>query len=147
MRTGKKIKASIDHRTEPITVTAAVIRRGGRILVVRKAPGTRHAGGWEFPGGKVEPGETPEQCLVREIAEELGIDVRVTGFLCESVYAYDHATIRLLAYHTQWRAGDIRLTDHDAMAWKTPSALTEMALLPADVPVAEALGRQSAAGA
>ena len=124
---------------EAITVTAAVIENDGQVLIVRKRAGTRHAGRWEFPGGKVETGERPEACLEREILEELGIHVRVGQFLCESVYAYPHATIRLLAFRVDWRAGLIRLTDHDAMAWVPPAALSNWDLLPADVPIAEAL--------
>jgi 8-oxo-dGTP diphosphatase len=127
-----------------ITVTAAVIENDAQVLIVRKRAGTRHAGRWEFPGGKVETGERPEACLKREIHEELGIHVRVGQFLCESVYAYPHATIRLLAFRVDWRDGQIRLTDHDAMAWVPPVALSKWDLLPADVPIAEVLAASHA---
>lgn len=132
--------------SSPITVTAAVIEKDGRALIVRKGPGTRHAGRWEFPGGKLEFGETPEACLEREILEELGIEVRVAHFLCESIYAYPHATIRLLAFHVDWTSGAIRLTDHDDIAWVAPAELGAWDLLPADVPIAQALAATPAGG-
>ena len=122
-----------------MAVTAAIIEKDGAVLIVRKGPGTRHAGKWEFPGGKVESGEEPEACLEREIFEELGIRVHVRRFICESLYRYPHATIRLMAFRVQWVSGDIRLTDHDTMAWVAPPDLTAWELLPADVPIAKAL--------
>ena len=129
-----------------VTVTAAVIEKDAQVLIVRKAPGTRHAGSWEFPGGKVEPGETPEACLEREILEELGIRVRIAHFLCDSVYPYPHATIQLLAFRVDWLSGQIRLSDHDAAAWVKPAALTSWDLLPADIPIARALAASAAVG-
>ena len=126
--------------TSAVAVTAAIIEKHGQVLIVRKGAGKRHAGRWEFPGGKVESGERPEECLEREILEELGIRVRVGDFVCESIYAYPHATIRLLAFRVDRVSGSIRLNDHDAMAWVSPSALPAWNLLPADIPVAEALG-------
>ena len=126
-----------------VAVTAAIIEKNGAVLIVRKGPGTRHAGNWEFPGGKVESGEAPEDCLEREILEELGICVRTERFFCESRYRYPHATIRLMAFRVRWVSGDIRLTDHDALAWVAPSDLTAWELLPADVPIAEALSAHS----
>jgi 8-oxo-dGTP diphosphatase len=125
--------------TNAIVVTAAIIEKAGAVLIVRKGPGKRHAGRWEFPGGKVEAGEGPEECLQREIMEELRIRVRVRGFVCESRYRYPHAAIRLLAYRVDWLSGEIRLSDHDAVGWVRPRDLTGWDLLPADLPIAEAL--------
>jgi 8-oxo-dGTP diphosphatase len=122
-----------------VAVTAAIIEKDGAVLIVRKGPGMRHAGKWEFPGGKVESDELPEACLEREILEELGIRIRTRRFFCESLHRYPHAAIRLMAFRVQWVSGDIRLTDHDAMAWVAPPELTSWDLLPADVPIAEAL--------
>ena len=125
--------------TDAIVVTAAINEKAGAVLIVRKAPGKRHAGRWEFPGGKVEAGEGPEDCLQREIMEELGIRVRVDGFVCESRYRYPHAAIRLLAYRVEWLSGDIRLSDHDDAAWVRPQGLADWDLLPADRPIAQAV--------
>jgi hypothetical protein len=66
-------------KSGPMHVAAAVLFRGGRVLVARRSPGFRHAGSWEFPGGKIEPGESPEACLAREMAEEFGIVARSGG--------------------------------------------------------------------
>jgi 8-oxo-dGTP pyrophosphatase MutT (NUDIX family) len=67
-------------------VTAAVIYNNGKVLLTRRAPGEKHAGWWEFPGGKIEEGETPEQCLARELTEELGIETVIGRLAAESVF-------------------------------------------------------------
>ena len=63
-------------------VTCAVIEKDGRILIARRKSGDHMAGKWEFPGGNIEPGETPEQCLKRELLEELGVEIGIDGFIC-----------------------------------------------------------------
>ena len=89
------------------TVTGAILFRGGKLLIARRPTADNLANKWEFPGGKVEAGETPEACLARELDEELGIEVRVGAFLGESVYHYEHGAIRLLAYRTSWKTGRV----------------------------------------
>lgn len=121
----------------PMHVAAAVLFQDGEVLVARRAPGFRHAGSWEFPGGKIEPGESPETCLARELAEEFGIAVRVGEPVARSDYAYDFATVRIHAYRVEWISGEMVPRDHDAVAWATPSELAEYDLLPADIPIAE----------
>ena len=69
-------------------VTGAIIIKEKKVLLMRRAPGKAFAGYWEFPGGKVEENETPEQCLMRELKEELNIEARVKQFFCESIYEY-----------------------------------------------------------
>ncbi len=120
-------------------VTAAVIAREGRILLLRRAPGQKHAGAWEFPGGKTEPGETPQDGLARELREELGIDGQVGEHILDSPYDYPGGAINLRAYRFIWLAGEMQLRVHDAAAWCLPAELTGYALTPADVPVAEYL--------
>ncbi len=120
-------------------VTAAVIAREGRILLLRRAAGQKHAGFWEFPGGKTEPGETPEDCLERELQEELGIAGHTGAHLVDSPYDYPGGSIILRAYDFHWEGGELQLRVHDAAAWCDPGELTRYALTPADIPVAHAL--------
>lgn len=117
-------------------VTAAIIFNKGQVLIARRARGEKHAGGWEFPGGKIELGETPEQCLKRELLEEFGIEVRVNDFVAESIYEYPMGSIRLLAYLVDILAGDIRLSVHDDYQWVKLENLLNYNLLPADIPIA-----------
>ncbi len=120
-------------------VTAAVICRNGKILIARRAPGENMAGGWEFPGGKLEESETPEECLRRELLEELGVVADVKDFFFESVYEYHQGAIRLLAYFTDIVEGKIRLSVHDDVQWVGAGELLDYDLLPADIPIAQKL--------
>jgi 8-oxo-dGTP diphosphatase len=109
------------------------------VLIARRRAGVSQAGMWEFPGGKVRPGETPEQCLQREIQEELGVTIAVGEFFGESVYAYETKTIRLLAYRVSMKSGEIVLTDHAELAWAAVADLSGYRFCPADVPLVEKL--------
>jgi 8-oxo-dGTP diphosphatase len=120
-------------------VTAAVIVRNGHVLVTRRAPGEKLAGLWEFPGGKLESGETLQQCLARELKEELGINVSVGDIVAESEYHYDHGTIRLVALRTEILSGNLELTVHDRAEWVAPAAFERLPLAPADLPIARTL--------
>jgi 8-oxo-dGTP diphosphatase len=120
---------------EPIRVVAAVIERDGKILACRRAPHKSLAGLWEFPGGKVEPGETDEVALAREIREELGIAITVGEFIAESVAPAGEAMIHLNAYWAQTNVvGEVSSTDHDRMEWFAPTDLQTVTWAPADVP-------------
>lgn len=125
------------------TVTAAIIREGTRVLLARRGPGEKLAGLWEFPGGKVEDGETLEACLTRELLEELGIRVRVGAIVTESVYEYAHGAIRLIALEAMLLEGTLTLSVHDQAAWVEVASLRQFALAPADLPIAETLMRRS----
>lgn len=120
-------------------VTAAVITRAGRVLLVRRGPGERLAGYWEFPGGKIRPGETPQACLERELAEELGLSAEAGEVLAVSEHRYEHATIRLIAMRARVGGGDPELTCHDRAEWVAPGDLERYPLAPADVPIAARL--------
>lgn len=120
---------------EPIRVVAAVIVRDGKVLACRRAPHKSLAGLWEFPGGKVEPGETDEVALAREIREELGTDITVGAFIAESVALAGETMIHLNAYWAQATSdGDFSSTDHDLMEWMSPASLLKVEWAPADVP-------------
>ncbi|WP_284155142.1 Nudix family hydrolase [Sulfuricystis thermophila] len=118
---------------------AVILRADGSFLLGRRAPGTYYPGYWEFPGGKVEAGETPHDALVRELAEELGIEVIAATPWIVREHVYEHAHVRLHFFRvTQWR-GEIVDHVHDALAWQTPGAETVAPMLPANAPVLAAL--------
>lgn len=121
-------------------VTAAIWIEAGRVLVARRPVGPPQGGQWEFPGGKIEPHETPEACLQRELREELGVDVTVGPFFAESLYPYANGTIRLLAYRVHRAApGDLHRHVHDELRWVTAAELDAIDFLPADIPLARLL--------
>lgn len=122
-----------------IDVTAAVISKNGLVLIARRAKGKHLEGFWEFPGGKLEPGENPEECLAREIREELKVDIVVEAFLMESIYDYGDKVVRLFAYDAKHASGQFELIEHDSILWVSPQELSNFKLAPADVPIAEFL--------
>ncbi len=124
-----------------VLVTAAVIARHGLILLARRVTSAHGAGGWEFPGGKLDAGEAPEAGLAREIQEELGVAITVGALLADVRHAYPARTIRLLAYHARIVAGEPQATEHAELAWVPRGALLDYDLLPADVPIAQLLAQ------
>ena len=129
---------------QTLLVTALVIADGDRVLVARRGQGRHLAGYWEFPGGKIEEGESPEECLRRELSEELEVEVDVGELLCRSRHSHDDRTIMLLAYEARLSSGPaahvrLRLNSHDAVRWLTVPELLETRLAPADRPIAEHL--------
>ncbi len=131
--------ASSDSDTRRITVTAAVLEKDGRILIARRKYGDRLADKWEFPGGKLEEGETPEVCLRRELQEEFGIDVVVGGFVGRNVHAYPDVEIDLLAYRATHLSGDFELYDHEEIRWVHPADLHRYDFSAADIPIVKLL--------
>ncbi len=124
-----------------VEVVAGVIRDArGRILLARRTEGRDLAGLWEFPGGKREPGESAEAALVRELREELGIDVELGAPLIAVPQRYPHKRLRLdVRRIASWRGGAPRGLDGQALAWVPPSKLASYAMPPADRPVVAAL--------
>lgn len=118
-------------------VTAAIVRRAGKILLTRRGPGDKFQGYWEFPGGKLESGESLQECLEREMSEELGISSTAGPVLCSSEFTYDHGSITLLALETTITSESFVPTVHDRIEWVDPDELLTYKLLPADIPVAE----------
>lgn len=120
-------------------VSAAIILKDRKVLIAQRAPGENLEGKWEFPGGKIEPGETAEECLIREIREEFDVDVDVLGFFGESIYDYPNGTIKLLAYTCRWLSGVFTLKVHSLIEWVDPEELDNFDIAPADIPLAERL--------
>jgi 8-oxo-dGTP diphosphatase len=113
-------------------VAAAVIIRDGRVLIARRKPGQPMEGSWELPGGKVEHGETPQQCLERELREELGVVVKAGGIIGSSTHAHDHGTFLVIAVEAQIENGELRPAVHDRIAWADLEELKGYNLLSAD---------------
>jgi 8-oxo-dGTP diphosphatase len=123
-----------------VHVVAGVITdAGGRVLLARRTEGRDLAGLWEFPGGKVDPGETPEQALVRELREELGIESRVGAPVIAVPQQYPHKRLRLDVRRIVSWTGTVKGLDGQALAWVPPHRLSSYAMPDADRPVVAAL--------
>jgi 8-oxo-dGTP diphosphatase len=119
-----------------INVTAAIIERNGKILIAKRSSKSSLPNKWEFPGGKVDQGETPEECLKRELYEEFDIIVDVGNFLDESVYQYKEKTVKLMAFQVYTDADITTMNAHDDVKWVPVEELLKYDLAPADVPIA-----------
>lgn len=127
----------------PLAVVAAVIWRQGRFLGVRRPAGKPMAGQYEFPGGKIEPGETPEAALVRELDEELGIRPDAIAFFLEKAHAYPHFSVRLSFFHVRAFSGELQALEGQDMEWLTPRQALARPFLEADRDVVAALARMA----
>jgi len=128
-----------------IDVVAGIIQRAdGKILLARRKEGSHLAGYWEFPGGKVEAGEAPEESLERELEEELGIRTKTGAFVAESIFDYGEKRVRLLGYMTTYIEGDFELDSHDQVVWTAVSHVLDFQLAPADIPIFETFMRKCA---
>jgi 8-oxo-dGTP diphosphatase len=120
-------------------VTAAVIEENGKVLIGRRKPGRHMGGKWEFPGGKIEPGETPQESLARELQEELAIRVRIGEFLCNAFYEGDGVSLELLVYHVERLHGEPALIEHQELCWVRPDELMDFDLADSDRKVVQKL--------
>ncbi|MBI3550026.1 MAG: 16S rRNA (cytosine(1402)-N(4))-methyltransferase RsmH [Elusimicrobia bacterium] len=129
-----------------ILVCAGVILRSGKVLLARRGPGRRHAGLWEFPGGRVEAGESAAESLRRELREELGIEAEIGAELARARHVYDFGEIELVAFLVSKFEGEPALTDHDRIDWVEASRLLDYELAPADVPIAKVVASHKRRG-
>ncbi len=120
---------------------AGLVLEGGRLLVARRRAGDARGGLWEFPGGAVEPGESPEEALARELREELGIEVEVGEELARIDHDYPDARVGLVLHLCRIAAGRPRTLDCAEVRWVTWGELAGLALAPADRLLAEHLAR------
>jgi len=126
-----------------VRVVAGVLMRDGLFLIARRKEGKSLAGYWEFPGGKLEANESPEQALIRELKEEFSIEISVGDYIGCAEHDYEHISIELLAYKAFIDDGQFKLTDHDAIEWVTAAQARAYDLAPADIPILEQLAAAS----
>jgi len=123
-----------------INVVGAILVENGKILCVQRGEGKSLAYLWEFPGGKIEPGETPQEALIRELQEELLIEVDVQSEKFEETsYKYDFGLINLTTFICFLKSGTPQLTEHIAVEWLAPKKLNTLEWAPADIPAVDKL--------
>lgn len=117
-----------------IDVVAAIITDGHQIFATQRGYGT-YKDGWEFPGGKMEPGESPEEALIREIREELDTEIAVGHLLDTVEYDYPEFHLTMHCYICRVRSGDLVLKEHEAARWLSASTIDSVDWLPADLQI------------
>ena len=121
-----------------VRVVAAIIIHEDKIFATQRGYG-EFKDGWEFPGGKIEPGETPQEALVREIKEELDIEIEVKDFLETVEYDYPEFHLSMDCFFCTIRSGELVLKEHEAAKWLTAERLESVEWLPADKGLVEGI--------
>lgn len=129
-----------------VKVAAALIEQDGKILIAQRSREGNQALKWEFPGGKIDPGETPEECLKRELKEELNLDIRVGAQFAIVNFDYPTWTIQLLVYRAEIIGGDMRLNVHKDVQWVSRKEIAAYDFCPADVALVHKIGSGHALG-
>ena len=123
-----------------VNVVAAIIKKDDLYLIAQRLKGD-FAGLWEFPGGKLEEGESPEEALIREIHEELNSQIEIISFVNEASYDYDFGTVVMKTFHAKLVSGNLDLLEHQDSAWLEPSRLKTLNWAPVDRPAVELLSK------
>lgn len=121
----------------PLRVTCAIIFWDGKIFAARRGNTTHQAFSWEFPGGKIEAGETEAECIVRELSEELNMKPVILERLPSFVHHYENFAIELIPFICDLPLQEHMAAEHEQTGWFTPAQLLELQWAPADVPVLE----------
>lgn len=122
-----------------IKVTAALILKNGKIFIAQRAEEDELSGKWEFPGGKIESNESPQECLKRELFEEFGIETEILNYLGESIYDYGKKLIHLFGYFVEHVSGKFTLRVHQNYKWINISELDDVDWAPADIELVKQL--------
>jgi len=126
-----------------IHVTCAIIERDGLVLAAQRSATMAMPLKWEFPGGKIDPGEQPEECLARELMEELNVRVAIRAALPPATHAYPNLTVTLYPFICTIESGELRPHEHAAIAWLPPEELYALDWAAADLPVLAAYIRRT----
>ncbi|MBE9033385.1 8-oxo-dGTP diphosphatase MutT [filamentous cyanobacterium LEGE 11480] len=133
-------QATVPHK---IIGVAVIWNDAGKILIDRRKPGGKMGGLWEFPGGKVEPGESIETCVAREVQEELGIEIAVGDSLMAIEHDYTDFKVTLNVHHCQHLSGEPQMIECDAIEWVTPAELDQFTFPEANGVIIKALQQQA----
>jgi 8-oxo-dGTP diphosphatase len=125
-----------------LKVTAGIIEKDGKILIAKRRKDDPLKDKWEFPGGKIESDETPEECLKRELHEELGIEAEIGEYIASTSHTYIHVSVELLFFKVKSISGNIRAKDHQEVRWTAPDDLDRYDFPEADRPVIEILQKR-----
>lgn len=121
-----------------ILVVAALIKKNNNVLIARRSTGDENVlGKWEFPGGKVEPNETEEHAIEREIKEEFELDIKANKYITNNVCEYPTKIVDLRLYECEYISGEFKLHDHSEYKWVNINELLNYDLAPADIPLAK----------
>ena len=129
-----------------IHVTCAIIERDGLVLAAQRSATMSLPLKWEFPGGKIDPGESPDQCLRRELVEEMGISVNIGSVLSPKTHMYPTFTVTLYPFVCDIESGNITLHEHAAITWLPPQEMYSLDWAEADIPVIESYLSECVAG-
>ena len=125
-----------------IEVVAALIWDNEKFLICQRPENKARGLLWEYVGGKVEPGETKEEALIRECKEELDVTISVGDAFMDVIHEYPDITIHLTLFHAQIVSGEIRLLEHNAVAWITPDEIPDYSFCPADKEINERIAAE-----
>lgn len=125
-----------------LKVTAAIIKKNNEILICQRGKDDDGALLWEFPGGKLEEGESLEQCIIREMKEELELDIKVKDLFAETEYRYGEKGIHFTFYEAEILGGIMKLNVHEKVIWASVNSLLDYDFLPADLPIIDLLQKK-----
>ena len=125
-----------------VQVAAAIIKQNGKILIARRQKDDPLKGKWEFPGGKIMENETHEQCLKRELREELDIDIEVGDLQYSTQHMYSHIAVELFFYSASYLAGEIKLKEYRQIRWVKKEDLNKYDFPEANVPLLKTLAKR-----